>query len=104
MDKLVLNSKLPEELVDLVLSLNRDRDMKSPTSALIKDSLVQLSRGRNAFRIVCKRRNDEGWNVCPWYITLGERDEEYWNNACFLPGKHDFHWWALYELGGSEDD
>ena len=101
MDKLVLNSKLPEELVNLVLSWNRDRDMKSHTSALIKDSLVQLSAGRNAFRIVCKRRDEEGWNVYPWYITLGERDENWWNDGWFLPGKHDFHWWALYKLGGN---
>ena len=37
MDKLVLDSKLPGDLVDLIMAFKpRDRDMKSPTAALVK--------------------------------------------------------------------
>ena len=41
MDKVVLNSKLPGDLVDLIMAFKpRDRDMKSPTAALINEALA----------------------------------------------------------------
>ena len=86
MDKLVLNSKLPEELVDLIMAFKpRDRDMKSPTAALVK-AMMGFFEGKEHPFFWNMRKSwyaSSGWLSYARMFQLGQYSESYWNFNVF---------------------
>ena len=97
MDKEVLNSRLPEDLVNVIMDFKpRDTDMKSPTSALIKDMMCHFNGEERPFIWVMRRRwyPSNGWLFNLHMFQLGQYTERYWDMNVFLNDPlADTHWW-----------
>ena len=81
MDKVVLESKLPQEFISPFMEYKpRDRDAKSPTAALIKDKLhINVNDDDD------DDDDDEVWEWGSYRDTveLGNYSEEWWNRSFF---------------------
>ena len=117
-DRLVLESKLPQELASIIMDYKpRDREMKSSTAAVIKEKmLINSTDGEVTFYIIKQRRvysdryydgdddddDDDDYEVWEWekyrdVINLGEYSEKWWDRSGFLKRfKSDGHWWDNY--------
>ena len=96
MDKVVLKSKLPEDLVNLIMDFKpRDRDMKSPTATMIKTFCGYFEGEEHPFFwIVQKRWYPYMWIASAHMFQLGQYTERYWDMNAFLNDPFaDTHWW-----------